>query len=351
MNKIYRVSPDQTLSTPVLFMIFNRPDVTQRVFDEIQKAKPIKLFVAADGPREQIHDDANKCQATRDIINQVDWDCEVIKNYSDINLGCGRCVSSSINWVFEEVEEAIILEDDCLPAPSFFHFCQELLDKYRDDKRIMHIGGNNFQFGQNRTNYSNYFSKYTHCWGWASWRRAWKHFDHNMKTWPEFKKNKMIKSVCKDPYEQEYWTRIFDRMLENAPVPDIWDYQWLYACWSQNGLSVIPNVNLVSNIGFGPDSTHCKDGKSSLAELSTTDIWKIAHPQIIVRDRDADIFTFDHVYGGKQMKERDTLKWKIRQHSRYTKRKVIAWLDRFLPVQIKTHLKAWIRGQASVPYD
>lgn len=334
MDTKYRVTSDCPLSTPVLFLIFNRPDTTQLVFDEIRKAKPIKLFVAADGPREDMPSDIERCQTTREIINQVDWDCEVIKNYSDVNLGCGRRISSSLNWVFSKVEEAIILEDDCLPTPSFFYFCQELLEKYRDDTRIMHIGSNNFQFGQNRTNYSYYFSKYPHSWGWASWRRAWKHFDYDMKTWPEFKKTKMIASVCENPYEQKYWTKIFDRMFENAPVPDIWDYQWLYNFWSQNGLSIIPNVNLVSNIGFGrPDSTHCK-GNPPYAQLPTDDIWQLKHPPFVTRNREADDYTFNHHFGGIDMKKCDTLKGKIRLSLRLIKKKIKSCLQLLLQVRM-----------------
>src|SRR5665648_587346 len=164
------------LKTPVAFIIFNRPETTRRVFAEIAKARPTKLLVIADGPRATHPDDAEKCAVVRAIIDGVDWDCEVLKNYSDVNLGCKRRVSSGLDWVFDTVEEAIILEDDCLPHPTFFRFCEEMLAKYRDDKRIAMISGDNFQFGKKRTEYSYYFSRYTHIWGWASWRRAWDNY-------------------------------------------------------------------------------------------------------------------------------------------------------------------------------
>lgn len=159
---------DFQLKTPVAFLIFNRPDTTRRVFAEIAKARPPKLLVVADGPRADHPDDVEKCAAVRAIIDGIDWDCKVLTNYSDINLGCKRRVSSGLDWVFDTVEEAIILEDDCLPHPAFFRFCEEMLNKYRDDKRIAMISGDNFQFGRKRTEYSYYFSRYPHIWGWAS---------------------------------------------------------------------------------------------------------------------------------------------------------------------------------------
>jgi len=155
-----------SLQVPIVFIIYNRPDLTERVFDSIRKAKPNKLLVVSDGPR--FTEDVEKCKCVRAVIDKVDWDCEVLKNFPEVNLGCRKRVSSGLDWVFSEVEEAIILEDDCLPAPSFLSFCQTLLERYRDDERVMHISGNNFQFGISRTEYSYYFSKYTHLWGWAT---------------------------------------------------------------------------------------------------------------------------------------------------------------------------------------
>lgn len=286
-----------SLSTPVAFLIFNRPELTKTVFEAIRQAQPQKLLVIADGPR--FPEEAEKCQKTREIINQVDWQCEVLTNFSENNLGCKQRISSGLNWVFSEVEEAIILEDDCLPAPSFFEFCQNLLERYRDDERIMHISGNNFQDSQSRNTFSYYLSKYTHVWGWASWRRAWKHYDVTLKTWPEYKKSSIIASICESVYEQKYWTDIFENVFNNAI--DTWDYQWLYTCWFQSGLSVLPNSNLVSNIGFGSDATHTKS-KTFLSQLPTTDIWEVNHPPFILRDKIADDYTFDYHYGGKNIK-------------------------------------------------
>jgi hypothetical protein len=301
------------LSTPVAFLIFNRPDLTQVVFEAIAKVKPKKLFVVADGPR--FPADTEKCAKARAIIDQVDWECDVSTNYSEKNLGCGRRVASGIEWVFSEVEDAIFLEDDCLPIESFFLFCQELLERYRDDKRIMAIGGNNFQSGQKRTAYSYHFSKYSGCWGWASWRRAWKHYDYEMKTWPAFKQAGMMKMICPDPHEQRFWTKLFDSMHENPLGIDTWDHQWKYACWSQNGLAIEPSVNLVANIGLGrSDASHTTDHNPQLAELSKTqDLREIRHPPFVVRHRDADNHIFDFFIEGKQLKENWTLLGKFRR--------------------------------------
>ncbi|MBR8827034.1 MAG: glycosyltransferase family 2 protein [Gomphosphaeria aponina SAG 52.96 = DSM 107014] len=296
------------LNTPVALIIFKRPKQTQQIFNAIRQAQPKQLFVIADGARNP--EEAEKCQQTRDIIKQVDWDCQVYTNYADQNLGCGVRVSSGITWVFELVEEAIILEDDCLPHPSFFPYCETLLNYYRDDERIMVITGNNFQGGKKRTPYSYYFSKYPHCWGWASWRRAWQHWDYKMSKWNEFRDFDLLKFVHEDPYEQKYWLRIFERMCVENPN-DIWDYMWTFACWSQNGLTVLPNVNLVSNIGFGEDGTHTF-GDSPLANMPTEDIGEIIHPPFVVQHKEADTFYFDHILGGLAMKEADTLKAKLR---------------------------------------
>lgn len=286
------------LKTPVIFMIFNRPELTKKVFKAIRQAQPQKLFVVADGAR--FPEEEEKCQQTRSIINNIDWDCEVLTNFSEKNLGCKNRVASGLDWAFSQVEEAIILEDDCLPAPSFFNFCQTLLEKYRDDERVMHIGGTNLQLGQSRTQYSYYFSKYTHIWGWATWRRAWRHYDVEIKTWSEYKKLGVFDSLFGDYYEQNYWTNIFEEVFDGAI--NTWDYQWLYTCWSQNGLSIIPDCNMISNLGFGIDATHTFSKNDSKAKLPVFDIWDIQHPPFIVHNYQADLYTFDCAFNGNTIK-------------------------------------------------
>lgn len=286
------------LKTPVAFFIFNRPDLTSIVFDTIAQAKPKKLLVVADGPR--FPEEAEKCREARAVIERVDWDCEVLTNFSQINLGCKYRVSSGLYWVFSKVEEAIILEDDCLPAPSFFYFCQTLLAHYRYDERIMHISGNNFQFGQSRTEYSYYFSKYSHIWGWASWRRAWKHYDVQIKTWSQYKDSEVLSYICEDSYEQKYWIDIFERVFKGDI--DTWDYQWMYACWCQSSLSILPESNLVSNIGFGADGTHTSNDNLK-SRLPISDIWEIKHPPFVTRHKRADTYTFNYAFDANDAKK------------------------------------------------
>lgn len=288
------------LNTPVAFIIFKRPDTTAKVFEAIRQAKPSKLFVIADAPRPEIPGEVEKCTATRAIIDSVDWDCEVFKNYSDKNMGCDLRVITGISWVFDYVEEAIILEDDCLPNPSFFPFCEQLLEHYRHDERIMHISGNNFQFGRKRTNYSYYFSRYPHIWGWATWKRAWKLYDFEMKLWQYFSKQNILKSILQEPDAFEYWSQIFQSVF-NKEIDTVWDYQWTFTCWVQNGLSILPNVNLVSNIGFSNEGTNTtnqqKNYAKKFANMLTESInFSLQHPKFMVRDSEADSFTQQEMF-------------------------------------------------------
>jgi hypothetical protein len=289
--------------TPIAFLIFNRPDLTEIVFQAIRRAKPRQLFVIADGPRNT--DEEKLCAESKAIIDQVDWDCEVIKNYSDVNLGCRDRVSSGIDWVFSQVEEAIILEDDCLPSDSFFDFCEAMLDCYRDDRRIMMISGDNFQVYREQLpashTYSYYYSKYVHVWGWATWRRAWEFYDVNMSSWSFFKDENLPQSLSSDPVEVLFWQDIFERV--SAGEIDTWDYQWVYACFHQNSMSIMPTVNLISNIGFRPDATHTL-GDSPWSNLPAEELDEIIHPLFMMCDRDADRYTFEKVFGGEFLRAR-----------------------------------------------
>ncbi|QDZ40715.1 glycosyltransferase family 2 protein [Euhalothece natronophila Z-M001] len=285
------------LETPVIFIIFNRPDTTAKVFEAIRQAKPKKLLVVADGARSDKEGEAEKCAAVRAIIDTVDWDCEVLKNYSDVNLGCRKRVSSGLDWAFSLVDEAIILEDDCLPDSTFFPFCQELLEKYRDDKRIMAISGDNFQFGRKRTNYSYYFSRFNDCWGWATWDRAWQYYDHNMKLWEEIRNGGWLKDILNNDfwliqYRKHKLQSVYDKKI------DSWAYLWTFSCWIQNGLIIIPNQNLVSNIGFSSTSTHTTDVKSPIANLPTQPIsFPLQHPPFIIPNTKADNFRNKKIFG------------------------------------------------------
>ncbi|MBN3943674.1 MAG: glycosyltransferase family 2 protein [Nostoc sp.] len=285
------------MQTPVTFIIFKRPQTTEKVFEVIRQAKPTKLFVIADGPRTDHEGEAEKCELTRAIIERVDWDCEVIKNYSEINLGCAKRVSSGLDWVFNNVEETIILEDDCIPHPTFFRFSQELLEKYRNDTRIATISAQNLQLGQKRTNYSYYFSRYNHCWGWASWRRAWQHYDLTIKLWKEVQAENLLHDILIDQKAVNSWQRIFQSVYDN-PTGITWDYQWTFACWMQGSLSIIPSVNLISNVGVGADATHFTSNQEfSFINMSVQAMeFPLKHPPFIVRNVEADNFTQKTVY-------------------------------------------------------
>jgi hypothetical protein len=281
---------DWAMSTAVAFIIFNRPDTTERVFSEISKARPPKLLVVADGPREGKPGEYEKCAATRAIIDRVDWDCEVLTNFSDKNLGCKVRVATGLDWVFEQVEEAIILEDDCIPHPSFFRFCEELLIRYRDDERIGMISGDNFQLNREICKDSYYFSRYMHIWGWASWRRAWKHYDRDVSEWPRIKDQGRLKASFDRRREFKFWAKALDGVYSGRI--DTWDYQWALALWMQSMVTIIPCVNLISNIGFGPDATHTV-GVSKSANLAVEAIYfPLRHPKDVMIDKSADNFTF-----------------------------------------------------------
>jgi hypothetical protein len=277
------------MNTPIVFIIFKRPDTTEKVFETIRQAKPTKLFVIADGPRLDRPGEGEKCEAARAIIERVDWDCEVIKNYSDTNLGCAKRVSSGLDWVFSNVEEAIILEDDCVPNSTFFPFCEELLNKYRFDSRIMSISGNNFYNCHLKNQDSYYFSRYFHCWGWATWRRSWQYYDGNMKQWLDSLNNKWLEDILLDSKAVQYWTGIFQLTFDGTI--DTWDYPWMFNCWTQSGLSIIPKVNLVTNMGYGVDATHTGNRSSKFSNLTTFGIdFPLKHPDLIIRNSIADDF-------------------------------------------------------------
>src|SRR6056297_64879 len=281
---------------PLLFVVFNRVDTTRKVFNKIKKVKPTKLFIAADGPREDRPGEKEKCKKVRDIINDIDWDCEVKTLYRDKNLGCKKAISSAIDWFFENVENGIILEDDCLPHISFFRFASELLKYYKDDDRIMHISGSNFLFKktQNLKN-SYYFSKYAHIWGWATWKRAWKKYDVNMKSFPEFKRKNLIKNIFRKKNIQKYWMKRFEKSFSNRI--DTWDYQWLYTLLINNGLSVVPGKNLIHNIGFNEDATHTTAAKNSIVNnLNNKMEFPIIHPELLVVNKKIDEKVFNNRY-------------------------------------------------------
>lgn len=278
--------PEYSVHTPVALLIFNRPDTTERVFAEIARARPSKLLVVADGPRDSRPGEAELCRQARAIIDRVDWECEVLTEFADRNMGCKLRVSSGIDWIFTQVEEAIILEDDCLPNPSFFRYCDEMLERYRDNERVGMVSGGNLQFGRQRGSGSYYFSKYTHIWGWATWRRAWKHYDRDITLWPEFRDQGLLEQMFQTAGEQAYWRNSFQWVYEGSL--DTWDVSWTFAALTHGMLQVVPNVNLISNIGFGTNATHTHI-VGVHANMPTEAItFPLTHPTFVLPNIEAD---------------------------------------------------------------
>jgi len=280
---------------PVLFLIFNREDTTQRVFDAIRLQKPKYLYVAADGARKDKPGEAEKCQRVRDIIKQVDWDCELKTLFREENLGCKIAVSTAISWFFEQVEQGIIFEDDCLPDPSFFPFCEELLIRYKDDTRIGHISGNNFLPGIIEKDLSYDFSSCAHIWGWATWRRVWKNFDINLSFWDEQKAKRSF-LFCNKRAEI-YFSSFISDALTNKNNYSVWDTQYWFSLSLQNQLSIYPAVNLVTNIGLGdPNATHTTKNKNKLSIPKTSLPFPLKHPAYTMANRRIDKLTFKKIF-------------------------------------------------------
>ena len=290
------MSPTSPLSTPVLLLVFNRPEHTRRVFEAIKNARPPKLLIVADGPRADRPGEAAKCDEVRSICQDVDWPCEVFTNFSPTNMGCRNRVASGLTWAFEQVEEAIILEDDCLPHPSFFPFCQELLQRYRDDTNVAVISGNCFlPGGYNRTFASYFDTRYSFIWGWATWRRAFKHYDVTMSKWPEVNAQGWLEdSLQEEPALVAYWRSIFNQVY-NGQI-DTWDYQLTFSLWLRGMISICPSRNLVSNIGFGPEATHTTDN-SPRANMPVFEAsFPLVAPSSFMADSLADEFAALSVY-------------------------------------------------------
>jgi hypothetical protein len=283
------------LETPVALIVFNRPEPTLKVFEQIRAAKPSKLLIIADGPRADRPGEAERCAQARAIAQQVDWPCEVETEFSPVNLGCRRRVASGIDWVFTRVPEAIILEDDCLPHPSFFRYCAELLGRYREDARVGMIAGTSREYPKGLPGEASYFfSRYATIWGWATWRRAWARYDHLAAQWPELYRSGAFHGLTL-PCERVYWQGAFEAVYRG--VVDTWDYQWNLTCWCESMLCVVPHSNLISNIGYGPDATHTKIGDRNANLPVAAMQFPLAHPHLVLADRAADAGYAKMAYG------------------------------------------------------
>ena len=277
---------------PILFLVFNRPDTTAQVLQRIREIQPAKLFVAADGPRANREEERVKCEAVRSLIlNGIDWPCDVKTLFRDQNLGCGKAVSRATTWFFEQVDEGIILEDNTVPDLSFFEFCKELLSKYRNEEKIKMISGNNFQNGKWRGDGSYYFSNITHSWGWATWRRAWKEYDYNLSSLDERKFEELLKRNIGLVQFRDYWRNIYHRLRDGSY--DTWDYQFLFSMWLNDGICIVPNKNLVTNIGFGNNATHTTNSDDPVANQPLQQLNKIVHPSSYETDRQAEKYLYN----------------------------------------------------------
>ena len=293
------------MNTPVVFIVFNRPEPACRVLERIREARPPKLLVVCDGPRAHVPTDAARVAEVRELIAQgVDWPCELFTNYAETNQGCRERVISGLNWAFSLVEEAVILEDDCLADPSFFTFCDAMLARYRNDEKVMHINGTNFLASRWHPSTSYYFSKYVWVWGWATWRRAWQKYDPTMASWEA--RLPALEERFDSGSERAFWLSTFNHARADWTAANTWDFQWIFTCWTLGGLTVIPSVNLIENLGFGLDATHTTSPQEHL-RLTANPLRITSHPRTVARSRLRDHQMFC-AYAGEPTGWRASLK-------------------------------------------
>ena len=288
-----------TTRAAVAMAVFRRPDLTAEVLETVRRARPERLFVFADAPRPDVPADVEDCAAARAVIATVDWPCEVATDFATEHLGARMRMSTGLDWVFGQAEEAIVLEDDCVPDPSFFGYCDELLARYRDDERVWSISGNDFRFRDAPPVTDYVFSRYPLIWGWATWARAWRHFDPDIAAWEELRDTDWLLRTLGDPMAATYWGHMLDQVRDGL---DAWDYGWVLASWIGGGLTAVPTTNLVSNLGFRPDATHTKADAANLSPFAAMPTAPVAqplrHPAAVERDAGNDRFIEDVVFSG-----------------------------------------------------
>lgn len=281
--------------SPVALFVYNRPNLTAEVLAAISLYAPDSLFIISDGPKAS-REDFHAVNEVRRICNSVNWPCKVKRDYREVNLGCRNSITSGLSWVFSQVDEAIILEDDCLPDITFFRFCSNLLEKYRDDSRIFTIGGFKAEntIGENHNSY--YYSKYPCTWGWATWKRSYKDFDPNLADWSEDKNLQWLTDYLGDPFYANYWAYMLTKAKQGS---NDWDYAWAYHCWINNALSIRPNINLIQNTGFNTMATHTKDSNHPFGKiLSSKMSFPMRHPSEIKTTPHMDQILEDLIYSG-----------------------------------------------------
>jgi FkbM family methyltransferase len=336
-------------NTPILFLIFNRPETTIQVLDRIKVVKPSRLYVAADGPRFGKEGEIELCKRTRQIVlDEIDWDCELKTLFREENLGCGAAPSSAITWFLEQEEAGIILEDDCLPSISFFTYAAYCLEKYQHNPEIMHIGGNNFLNGS-CGDHTYFYSAYNHVWGWATWRRAWELYNFNLLA---FDKAKLYRSLNKYfPKEiSNGWFSFYESLTHKFKEDpeqkcDFWDYQWSFCIWLNQGLCIYPNVNLVSNIGFGSSATHTFDVSHKYSNLPSHELSIISSPPQIKRNKEADIITSEVVFSIQPEPAPQKSAIQLQQ----LKRRIKSFTKRFIPQAVKKNIRAVLYQETGQP--
>ncbi len=279
------MSSERTLRVPVVLLAYNRPDLTERVLERVLEARPALLLIVADGPKES-DEDRRRCRATQALFDAIPSTIEQRRCVAPANLGCKRRVASGLEWAFSQVEAALILEDDVLPEPDFFAFCETMLDRFRHEEDVLSITSLGFDVPPSGED-SYFFSRYPNPWGWATWRRAWQHYSEDMRDWSRVRKPRAIRRLFSDEDEQSYWRYIFDRQARGEI--DSWAYHWFYSSFRRGGLHVRPHGNLVRNLGFREDATHTRDPEHQNALLTPTAIsTPLRHPGLIRRDEECD---------------------------------------------------------------
>ncbi len=291
-GKMIEVSP---LQVPIAFIIFNRPETTRRVFEQIARVRPIRLHIIADGPRPDVPEDNMRCRQARQFIQEINWECDLTCDISETNLGIKERISSGLNGLFSKVNKAIILEDDCLPNISFFYYCEQLLTRFENDPRVMMVSGTNFVGELNPIPYSYYYSNIPLIWGWATWASSWEQYDGAMRLWPEVRDRGLLAGLFPNPRHRQYWEKRLQWTYEGRL--NTWDYCWILACWVNRALTTIPSGNLVGNIGFGNHATHTLGSHNPWMDMQTQEMaFPLKHPPYLFPDAAADKKTQEAVF-------------------------------------------------------
>jgi hypothetical protein len=289
-------------SVPILLIAWRRPHEFSEVLNSLKSLAPSKLYIACDGPRPRNDQESCLVERTRSIpLDIINWTTDIKYLFQSQNLGCKLAVSTAITWFFNNESEGIILEDDCVPCEEFLLFCEHMLSRYRHDPRIWCISGSNFQGGVKRGDGDYYYSRYNHCWGWASWRRCWNHYDLSIRPWSYVLSHNLMHTLFPTKIERFYWRNVFNR-LYTSNIPNTWDYQWFLTCLVNNGLTIIPNHNLITNVGFGESATHTHLVRKSTINTKPAITSLNRPPSYLIRNNSADWHTFCHHFVGSNRK-------------------------------------------------